>query len=122
MLGVYARLLGHLEAFFSILHKERFHLNDSDVEKAVQHRDAIDNLCRYLKMSVTPKLHLLFIHLLIFLERVQVFGNLGEDSGEQAHQEGATNESRLGVVVNLEKRSVPNHILKQRRRVQRLKR
>ena len=29
---VYARLLGHLEAFFSILCKKRFHLNDSDVE------------------------------------------------------------------------------------------
>ena len=71
---------------------------------------------------MTPKLHLLFVHLFRFMEQVQGFGDLGEDSGEQAHQEGATNESRLGVVVNLEKRSVPNHILKQRRRVQRLKR
>ena len=36
---VYARLLGHLEAFFSILCKKRFHLNDSDVYKAMLHLD-----------------------------------------------------------------------------------
>ena len=51
------------------------------------HRDAIENVWRHLKMSVTPKLHLLFVHLLRFLEPVQVFGDLGEDSGERAHQE-----------------------------------
>ena len=68
------------------------------------HRDAIENLWRYLKMSVTPKLHLLFVHLLIFLEQVQVFDDLGEDAGEWAHPEEARNESRVGVVVNLEKK------------------
>ena len=67
LLGVYARLLGHLEALFSILCKKRFHLNDSDADKAMLHRDAIENLWRYLKMSVTPKLHLLFVHLLRFM-------------------------------------------------------
>ena len=67
LLGVYARLLVHLEAFFSILCKKRFHLNDSDADKAMLHRDAIENLWRCLKMTVTPKLHLLFVHLLIFL-------------------------------------------------------
>ena len=90
---MYARLLGQLEAFFSILRKERFHLNDSYVEKAVQHRDGIENLWRYLKTSMTPKLHLLFVHLLIFLEWVQVFGDLGEDAGERDHQEEVRNES-----------------------------
>ena len=39
--GVYARLLGNFEAFFSILCKKRFHLNDSDVDKAMLHSDAI---------------------------------------------------------------------------------
>ena len=110
---VYARLLGHLESFFSILCKKRFHLNDLDVYKAMLHRDAIENLWRYLKISLTPKLHLLFVHLLIFLEQVQGFGDLGEDAGERAHQEEASNESIVGAVVNLEKRSVPNHSLKQ---------
>ena len=81
LFGVYARLLGNLEAFFSILCKKRFLLNDSDVDKAMQHRDAIENLWRYLKMSVTPKLSILFVHLLIFLERVQVSGGIGEDAG-----------------------------------------
>ena len=57
------------------------------------HRDAIENLWRYLKMSVTPKLHLLFVHLLRFMEQVQGFGDLGEDAGERAHQEEARNES-----------------------------
>ena len=67
------------------------------------HRDAIENLWRYLKMSVTPKLHLLFVHLLRFMEQVQGFGDLGEDAGERAHQEEARNESRVGTVVNLAK-------------------
>ena len=43
---VYAQLLGHLESFFSIICKKRFHLNDSDVEKAMRYRDAIENLWR----------------------------------------------------------------------------
>ena len=55
-------------------------------------------------MIVTPKLHLLFVHLLIFLERVQGFGNFGEDAGERAHQEESRNESRVGAVVNLAKK------------------
>ena len=55
-------------------------------------------------MSVTPKLHILFVHLLIFLERVQGFGDLGEDSGERAHQEEARNESQVGAMVNLAKK------------------
>ena len=71
LFGVYTRLLGHLEAFFSILCKKRFHLNDSDVDKAMLHRDTIENLWRYLKISVTPKLNLLFVCLLRFLERVK---------------------------------------------------
>ena len=74
------------------------------MDKAILHRDAIENLWRYLKMSVTPKLHLFFVSLLIFLERVQGFGDLGEDDGERAHQEEARNESRVGAVVNLAKK------------------
>ena len=35
LFGVYARLLGHLKAFFSILRKKRFHLNDLDVDKEI---------------------------------------------------------------------------------------
>ena len=103
LFGVYTRLLGHLEALFSIICKKRFHLNDSDVDKAMMHRDAIENLWRYLKISVTPKLHILFVHLLRFLEQVQGFSDLGEDAGERAHQEEARNESQVGAVVNLEK-------------------
>ena len=44
LFGAYAWLLGHVEAFFSILCQKRFHLNDSDVDKAMLHRDAIENL------------------------------------------------------------------------------
>ena len=55
-------------------------------------------------MSVTPKKHLLFVHLLIFMERLQGFGDLGEDSGERAHHKEARNESRVGAVVNLAKK------------------
>ena len=91
LLGVYTRLLGHLEDLFLILCKKLFHLNDSDVDKAIRHCDAIDDLWRYLKMSVTPKLHLLSFHLSRFLERIQGFVNLGEDAGERAHQEEARN-------------------------------
>ena len=77
LFGVYARLLGHLEASFSIIYKKRFHLNDSGVDKAMLHCDVIENLWRYLKMSVTSNLHLLFVHLLRFLEQVQGFFDLG---------------------------------------------
>ena len=38
------------------------------------------------------------------MERVQVFGDLGEDAGERAHQEEVRKESRVGAVVNLEKK------------------
>ena len=55
-------------------------------------------------MSMTPKLHLLFVRLLIFLELVQEFGDLGEDAGEQEHQEEARNEISVGAVVNLAKK------------------
>ena len=82
---VYARLLRHLEAFFSILCKRRFHLNDLDVEKAMRYCYAIESLWRYLKISVTPKLHLFIVHLLRSMERGQGFGDLVEDSGEQSH-------------------------------------
>ena len=68
------------------------------------HRDAIENFWRYLKVSVTPQLHALFVHLMIFLEWFQVFGDLGEDAGERAHQEEAMHESRVETVVNLEKK------------------
>ena len=54
-------------------------------------------------MSVTPKLHLLFVYLFKCLERVQGFGDLGQDAGERAHQEEARNESRVGAGVNLAK-------------------
>ena len=62
LFGVYARLLGRLEALFSIICQKQFHLNDSDADKAMLHRDEIENLWRYLKISVTQKLHIfLFI-------------------------------------------------------------
>ena len=64
LFGVYSWLLGHLEAFFSIFCKKWFHLNYSDLDKAMLHRAAINNLWRYLKTSVTPKLHILFVYLL----------------------------------------------------------
>ena len=41
LFGVYARLLGHLEAFFSIICKKGFYLYNLDVDKAMLHRDAI---------------------------------------------------------------------------------
>ena len=50
LFGVYARLLGHLEAIFSIHFKIRFYLIDLDVDKAMLHRDGIESLLRYLKM------------------------------------------------------------------------
>ena len=53
---------------------------------------------------MTPKLHILFVHLLKFMGRVQGFGDLREDSGERANQEEARNESRVGAVINLAKK------------------
>ena len=48
-----------------------------------------------------------------FVQSMPAFADFGEDAGERVHQEEARNESRVGVVVNLAKRSVPNHSLKQ---------
>ena len=67
----------------------------------MRHRDAIENLWIYLNISVTPKLHLLFVHFLRSMERVQGFGDLVEDAGERAHQEEARNESQVGAEENL---------------------
>ena len=55
-----------------------------------------------------PKVASFFVHLLIFLERVQGFGDLGEDAGEQVQQEEARNEIRVGAVVNIAKKDRKN--------------
>ena len=39
-----------------------------------------------------------------FLQIMPAFVNLGEDAGERAHKEEARNKSRVGAVVNLEKK------------------
>ena len=100
LFGVYARLLGHLEAFFSILRKKRFHSYDSEVDKEMRHRDAIEILWRYLKMSVTPKLHLLFVHLLIFLERVGTVVNLAKKERTKSQFEAMKKSAKVKEMMS----------------------
>ena len=68
------------------------------------YRDAIENLWRYQKMRVTPKLYIIFVHLLRFMERVQGFCDLEEGAGERSHKEEARNESQVGAVINIAKK------------------
>ena len=94
VLDLFERLLGHLDALFSICRTKRFHIMNNQLEAAKDHRDQVLALWRFLGMSVTPKLHAIEDHLLEYLRRFGGIGDIGEDEGERGHQLGAMNEGR----------------------------
>jgi hypothetical protein len=94
VLDLFERLLGHLDALFSICRTKRFHMTNNQLEAAKEHRNQILALWRYMGMSVTPKLHAIEDHLLEYLTRFGGIGDIGEDEGERGHQLGAMNEGR----------------------------
>ncbi len=63
------------------------------------------NICNYLKLSVTPKVHLVEAHAIGLCDKHNGFGGLGEDEGERAHQTGAKDEKRYGNMANYEKKA-----------------
>jgi hypothetical protein len=103
---LHSRLMGHLDALISFLSTKRFHLDRNGPEKqqAEKHRDQLSNLWRYLKLSVTPKCHLMEGHVIGLCERHNGFGGLGEDEGERAHQTGAKDEKRYGNMPDYKKK------------------
>jgi hypothetical protein len=70
--------------------------NGPKIQKAEKHRDRISNLWRYLRLSATPKTHLVEGHAIGLCEKHGGFGGLGEDEGKRAHQTGAKDEKRYG--------------------------
>jgi hypothetical protein len=94
VLDLFERLLGHLDALFSICRTKRFHMTNNQLEAAKDHRDQVLALWRFLGMSVTPKLHAIEDHLLEYLTRFGGIGDIGEDEGERGHQIGAMHEGR----------------------------
>jgi hypothetical protein len=100
------RGLGHLDALFSILRARRFHVDDAMIRTAEAHRDQIMALYRHLKMSITPKLHCVEDHAIYLLRQHLGFGDIGEDAGERAHQEGTKNEERVAAVKTLAKKEL----------------
>jgi hypothetical protein len=104
---LHSRLMGHLDALIAFLSTKRFQLdtNGPEKQKAKKHRDRLSNLWRYLKLSVTPKVHLVEAHVIGLCEKHNGFGGLGEDEGERAHQTGAKDEKRYGNMANYEKKA-----------------
>ena len=64
------------------------------------------NLWRYLKTSVTPKLHCIEDHTVTFLQYKNSFGDIGEDVGEQAHQEETHSKARVVAVHNIKNKEI----------------
>ena len=62
------------------------------------------NLWRYLKSSVTPKLHCIEDHAVTFIQYKNSFGDIGEDVGERAHQGEIRNKARVAAVHNIKKK------------------
>jgi hypothetical protein len=104
---LHSRLMGHLDALISFLSTKRFHLdqNGPETQKAEKHRDRISNLWRYLRLSATPKAHLVEGHAIGLCEKHGGFGGLGEDEGERAHQTGAKDEKRYGGMSDYGKKA-----------------
>jgi hypothetical protein len=94
ILDAHERLLGHLDGFLSICRVKRFHLTETHLTHAVQHRDNIMDGWRALGLSVTTKMHIIEDHVVDYLDALQGFGDMCEDEGERGHQVGAHNESR----------------------------
>jgi hypothetical protein len=82
-------LLHCLDGFFLSLQTKIFHLTPAILEKGKQFRNRILAHEQYLGMSVTTKSHLMEDHAIEQQQELDGFGDLGEDFGEQNHQDQA---------------------------------
>jgi hypothetical protein len=97
-------LLLNLDGLMSALRTVRFHVTPQLIIKTEQYLQRSLELWRHLEMSVTPKLHCLEDHAIYLFRKYRGFSDLGEDSGEQAHQLEARIDKRLAAVRDFAKR------------------
>jgi len=86
---VYGHTLQHLDGFFSLVCDKESRLTLE--QKKVQLKAFLDGAMRcwrMLKMSITPKLHLLEDHLLDMVERFETLEYFDEEFVKRAHQKG----------------------------------
>ena len=102
--GSHCRLLGHLDGVFSLLRTPRFHINNEIVDNLKKHVEHVMGLVRYLQMSVTPKFHDIETHVVDPMKQIGGFGDIAEDAGEKAHQDGAKDNRRVHAISNLQKK------------------
>jgi hypothetical protein len=95
------RLLHSLDGYFRCLRTKRFHLTLEIVETGKQFRNQVLAHERNLGMSVTTKSHLMVDHSLEQQEELDRIGDLGEDLGEQNHQDQAKADRRLGCIRHI---------------------
>jgi hypothetical protein len=57
-------------------------------QKVEKHQDRLSNVWHYLKLSATPKAHLVEGHVIGLCKKHNGFGGLKEDEGKRAHQTG----------------------------------
>ena len=101
---IHKRLLGHMDGFFSEVRVKRFHVSDAGMVKAEMYRRHVLSIWRYIKLSVTPKLHVLEDHSVGLCVKHKGFGDLGEDAGKRAHQEETKNDQRVGAMKGMLKK------------------
>jgi hypothetical protein len=101
---IHKRLLGHMDGFFSEVRAKRFHISDGGMANAEMHRQHVLSIWRYLKVSVTPKLHVMEDHAIGLCSQHNGFGDLGEDAGERAHQEETKNDQRVWGIKGIIKK------------------
>ena len=101
---IHCRLLGHLDALFSFLRTPRFHTDSKIIDHLRKHRDHVLALVRYLRMSVTPKYHNIEAHVVHAMIQTGGFGDIAEDAGERAHQDGARMNRRVYAISNIQKK------------------
>jgi hypothetical protein len=97
-------LLLNLDGLMSALRTVRFHVTPQLIIKTEQYLQRVLELWRHLEMSVTPKVHCLEDHVVYLFRKYSGFSDLGEDSGEQAHQLEARSDKRLAAVRDFAKR------------------
>lgn len=94
MCDLYKRLIGHLDAFFSIARIRQYHLTGNMTNKAQRHMNCILHLWQFLGISVTPQVHLMEQHMIPIMQKLKRIGNVVQDPGKRAHQIGLRQDNQ----------------------------
>ncbi len=87
-LGIYKACLQNFDGLFSVLRSRSttFHSIEQRVDKVKRFLDAALKCWRQLKMTITPKLHLLEDHITDFVRDLEQIKDYHEEFVEQVHQ------------------------------------